>query len=168
MPKHSAGILPVRLQGDRVEVMLVHPGGPFFRKKDAGAWSVVKGLVEDGEDLLEAARRELVEETGFTPPEGPYAHLGQITQKGGKRVDAFAVLADFDVAALRSETFELEWPPRSGRVQRFPEVDRAAWYAPDEARAKILEAQRPFVDRATSREVIARLTPRAGRLSGEG
>ncbi|RZO57059.1 MAG: NUDIX domain-containing protein [Sandaracinaceae bacterium] len=157
MAKRSAGILPVRLVGGAPEVMLVHPGGPFFRKKDLGAWSVVKGLLEEGEEPLAAAQRELVEETGFTLPAGPHVHLGQVVQKGGKRVDAYAVAADFDVEALVSDTFELEWPPRSGRVQRFPEVDRAAWLDPETARAKILEAQRPFVERACAPETLAAL-----------
>jgi len=128
------------------QVLLVHPGGPFWRRRDAGAWSIPKGLVEADEDLAAAALRELREELGDAPA-GALAPLGRIRQRGGKEVCAFAMEADFDPAALRSNTFELEWPPRSGRMQAFPEVDRAAWFDLHTARGKILEAQRPFIDR---------------------
>ena len=148
MVQRSAGILPFRDVGGRLEVFLVHPGGPFFRKKDLGAWSVAKGLIEGDEEPLAAARREWVEETGFAPPEGPYVALGQVRQKSGKRVHAWAVrAADLDPEALDSDTFELEWPPRSGKTRAFPEVDRAAWFDVETARRKILEAQVPLIER---------------------
>lgn len=145
-------MLPVRRVDGRLEVFLVHPGGPFFRKKDEGVWSVAKGLLERAdEDVLAAAKRELSEETGFAPPEGPYVALGRVKQKGGKIVDAWAVAADFDPDAIESNTFELEWPPRSGRRETFPEVDRAAWFDLETARRKILPAQVPFLDRVAER-----------------
>lgn len=144
----SAGILPVRERGGVLEVLLVHPGGPYFLRKDEGVWSVAKGLVDPGEDLLVAAKRELAEETGFAVPAGPYVPLGRVTQRGGKIVETWAVVADFDPSLLVSNTFELEWPPRSGRLERFPEVDRAAWLDLDSAAAKIVQAQRPFLERA--------------------
>lgn len=138
-----------------MEFFLVHPGGPFFRNKDAGAWSVVKGLVEPSDpDPLGAARRELVEETGFAAPEGPYVSLGVVKQKGGKIVEAWAVVAALDPDALVSNLFALEWPPRSGRTARFPEVDRAGWFDADRAREKLLAAQQPFVDRALAARAI--------------
>ena len=149
MAKRSAGILPVRRGTGGLEVFLVHPGGPYFRNKDAGAWSIPKGLLEEGDDdLLAAAKRELEEETGFEAPPGPYVPLGQVRQKGGKLVDAWAVEADFDPEAIASNPFELEWPPRSGRRQAFPEVDRAAWLDDAAAREKLIAAQHPFLDRA--------------------
>ncbi len=144
----SAGLLPVREVDGRLEFFLVHPGGPFFASKDDGSWSVAKGLVDPGEDRLAAAKRELSEETGFAPPEGPYVELGTVRQKSGKVVHAWAVAADLDPALLVSNEFELVWPPRSGRLQRFPEVDRAAWLDLEAAARKILEAQRPFLERA--------------------
>jgi predicted NUDIX family NTP pyrophosphohydrolase len=146
--QRSAGILPVREVGGRLEFFLVHPGGPFFAKRDTGAWSIAKGAIDEGEDPLAAAQRELVEETGFVLPPGPYVPLGQVKQKAGKLVDAWAVAADFDPARLVSNTFELEWPPRSGTLARFPEVDRAAWLDLESATEKILAAQQPFLDRA--------------------
>jgi predicted NUDIX family NTP pyrophosphohydrolase len=132
----------------RLEVFLVHPGGPFFAKKDAGAWSIAKGAIDEGEDPLAAAQRELVEETGVVLPPGPYVSLGQVKQRNGKLVDGWAVAADFDAGAVVSNTFELEWPPRSGMIKSFPEIDRAAWLDLDRAAEKILAAQQPFLDRA--------------------
>jgi len=126
----------------------VHPGGPFFAKKDAGAWSIAKGAIDEGEDPLAAAQRELVEETGVVLPAGPYVSLGQVKQRNGKLVDGWAVAADFDAGAVVSNTFELEWPPRSGLIKSFPEIDRAAWLDLDRAAEKILPAQQPFLDRA--------------------
>jgi len=145
MPKRSAGIILYRHRGD-VELLLVHPGGPFWIKKDLGAWSIPKGEYDEGEDPLTVARRELEEETGM-PADGKFIPLGQVTQPGRKVVAAFALEGDFDPAQLRSNVFELEWPPRSGRKKSFPEVDRAAWFSPSEAREKILAGQREFIDR---------------------
>jgi predicted NUDIX family NTP pyrophosphohydrolase len=129
-----------------LEVLLVHPGGPFWAKKDAGAWSIPKGEYGEGEDPLAVARREFEEELGVAP-EGSCVDLGEVIQPGRKRVRAFAIEGDFEVSGLRSNTFEMEWPPKSGRRQSFPEVDRAAWFTPDEAREKILVGQSPLIDR---------------------
>lgn len=150
MGKRSAGILPVRRAADGLRFFLVHPGGPFFRKKDAGAWTVAKGLIEPGEAPLDAARREWQEETGLALPDGPFLELGSIRQKGGKEVAAWLIEAELDPDALVSNTFEIEWPPRSGTRAHFPEVDRAAWFSGAEAREKILAAQQPFLDRAAA------------------
>jgi predicted NUDIX family NTP pyrophosphohydrolase len=146
MPKRSAGLLMYRRSGAGIAVLLVHPGGPFWAKKDLGAWSIPKGECAEGEDPLAAAQREFCEETG-TLPRRPFMPLGEIRQPGGKHVTAWAVEGDVDPATLVSNTFELVWPPRSGRKQSFPEVDRAGWFTPDEARKKIIAAQRAFVDR---------------------
>lgn len=145
MARTSAGLLLYRLAGGRPEVLLVHPGGPFFRSRDEGAWSIPKGELEEGEDPLAAARREVEEETGLRPG-GPFLELGSVTQKGGKEVRAWAVEGDCDPAAIRSNTFEMEWPPRSGRKREFPEIDRAAFFALDEARRKINPAQTALLD----------------------
>lgn len=159
MTKRSAGILMYRGTGDALELLLVHPGGPFWAKKDAGAWSIPKGEYDAGEDPLAVAKREFAEELGVPPPqrstspEGDsaqrvgYQALGEIVQPSRKVITAFAVEGDFDPAALKSNSFEMEWPPKSGRKQSFPEVDRAAWFAPEEARAKILPGQAGFIDR---------------------
>jgi len=144
MPRTSAGILLFRRSGDSVELFLVHPGGPFFRNKDLGVWSIPKGELNDGEAPLDAARREFQEETGFSP-EGNFLPLSQVRQASGKVVRAWAVEGDFDPARLRSNTFEREWPPGSGRLQRFPEVDRAAWFPPDEATRRINPGQAPLI-----------------------
>jgi len=146
MPKRSAGLLMYRGSGARLELLLVHPGGPFWANKDLGAWSIPKGEYAGGEDPLAVAQREFAEETG-APPRGDFKPLGDVVQAGGKRVSAWAVEGDFDPATLVSNTFETEWPPRSRRRRTFPEVDRAAWFSPDEARQKILSGQRPFIDR---------------------
>lgn len=145
--RRSAGILMWRKHDDVLEVLLGHPGGPFFAKKDAGAWGVLKGEMEPGEEPFEVARREFVEETGHALPEGPATELGEIRQKGGKLVVAWAVEGDLDPAAATSNTFEMEWPPRSGRTQSFPEIDRVAWFDPAAARIAINPAQAPFLDR---------------------
>jgi len=145
MAKESAGLLFFRRRAGALEVLLVHPGGPFWARRDLGAWSIPKGEVLAGEDPLAAARREAREETGLRAA-GPFVPLGAVRQRGGKRVAAWAVEGDFDPAALRSGRFEMEWPPRSGRRQSFPEVDRAAWFGLDEARARILPGQRPLLD----------------------
>lgn len=146
MPKTSAGLLLYRVTpGGELEVLLVHPGGPLFARKDLGIWTVPKGEIDKGEDLLAAAHRELAEETGFTAP-GRAIALGRVTQKSGKIVYAWAVRGDADVSRLRSNNFELEWPRKSGRVQEFPEVDRAEWFDLAEARRRINPAQVAFID----------------------
>lgn len=146
MPKHSAGLLMYRGSGADLGLLLVHPGGPFWAKKDLGAWTIPKGEYAPGEDPLVAAQREFAEETGVRP-RGQFQPLGEVVQAGGKHVSAWAINGDFDPARLVSNSFELEWPPRSGRKRLFPEVDRAAWFPPDEARLKILAGQRAFIDR---------------------
>jgi predicted NUDIX family NTP pyrophosphohydrolase len=145
MPAVSAALLLHRSKAGRLEVLLVHPGGPFWQRKDLGAWSIPKGEVDEGEDLLAAARRELREETGFTA-EGDAIALGSLRQKGGKIVHAFAVRGDADLRAFSSNTFEMEWPRGSGRMREFPEVDRAEWFDLDEARQRILPTQVGFLD----------------------
>ncbi|HEY6894998.1 MAG TPA: NUDIX domain-containing protein, partial [Rhodanobacteraceae bacterium] len=142
----SAGILLHRRRNGALEVLLAHPGGPFWARRDDGAWTVPKGLIEDGETAEAAARREFLEELG-TEAVGTLVPLGSIRQRGGKEVEAFALEGDFDIATLRSNPFEIEWPPRSGRRQAFPEVDRVAWFDLATARIKILEAQRALLDR---------------------
>jgi predicted NUDIX family NTP pyrophosphohydrolase len=143
--KTSAGLLLYRDAAGRLEVLLVHPGGPFWAKKDAGAWSIPKGEIGEGEDPLAAAKREFEEETGARPT-GEAVALESRRQAGGKLVHAWAMRGDLDPGAVKSTTFSLEWPPRSGRRQEFPEVDRAAWFTLDEARKKILKGQAPFLD----------------------
>jgi predicted NUDIX family NTP pyrophosphohydrolase len=144
MTKQSAGILLYRRAGSSCEVLLVHPGGPFWAKKDDGTWSIPKGLIDPGEDPLQAAKREFAEETGFVP-EGEYEPLGAFRQPDGKLVHAWAVCGDFDPQQLKSNTFTMEWPPKSGRMREFPEVDRAAWFAPEIALRKITKGQRPLL-----------------------
>ena len=151
MAKKSAGLLLYRHAGDELEVFLVHPGGPFWAKKDDGAWSIPKGEIGDEEDPLAAARRELTEETGFEVPHGDEIALDPQRQPGGKIVHAWALKADVDPAALVSNTFSIEWPPKSGRNREFPEVDRAAWFTLDEARRKILKGQAPFLSQIEER-----------------
>lgn len=144
----SAGLVMVRRCGETIELLLVHPGGPFFRHKDDGVWTIPKGLVNPGEDLLAAARREFQEETGVPVRTETFVPLGHVRQRAGKIVHAWAFAGDCDPAAIFSNTYELEWPPRSGRRQMFPEVDRGAFFDPDTARRKLLPAQTPFIDRA--------------------
>ena len=146
MAKRSAGLLLYRRGARGLEVLLVHPGGPFWRAKDQGAWSLAKGEIEPGEEPAACALREFEEETG-TRLEGEPAPLGEVRQAGGKTVVGFALEGDLDADAIRSITFELEWPPRSGRRQSYPEVDRAAWFTLDEAREKLNAAQAAFLDR---------------------
>jgi predicted NUDIX family NTP pyrophosphohydrolase len=145
----SAGILLFRRADQAPEVLLVHPGGPYWAKKDLGAWSIPKGLVEDGEEPIESALRELEEELGspfdFAPE--TLIELGSVRQKAGKVVHCWAAEGDFDPATLRCNTFSMEWPPRSGVEREFPEVDRAEWFGLDEARVKIIAAQGEFLDR---------------------
>jgi predicted NUDIX family NTP pyrophosphohydrolase len=145
--KQSAGILVYKVVDGEVRVLLVHPGGPFWAKKDLGAWSLPKGEYEDPADPLQAALRELAEETTLEVSAEDCVPLGTVKQKSGKVVTAWAAPADFDTARLRSNTFQLEWPPRSGKLREFPEVDRAEWFDPATAREKLVPAQAAFVDR---------------------
>jgi predicted NUDIX family NTP pyrophosphohydrolase len=143
----SAGILLHRHGESGTEVLLVHPGGPFWARKDLGAWSIPKGELDGDEDPRACALREFAEETGTRLPDEALAELGSVKQRSGKVVVAFAVAGDLDPATLVSNTFELEWPPRSGRIQAFPEIDRAEWFSLDAAREKLNPAQAAFVDR---------------------
>lgn len=144
MPKQSAGLLLFRRIEAHMEVLLVHPGGPFWAKKDDGAWSIPKGEIVEGEDPLQAARREFEEETGSVVS-GDSLPLAPVRQAGGKVVFAWAIESDFDVSTLKSNTFSMQWPPRSGRHEEFPEVDRAGWFSITEARRKILKGQEPLL-----------------------
>jgi predicted NUDIX family NTP pyrophosphohydrolase len=144
--RQSAGLLLYRRNGNGVEVLLGHPGGPFWRNKDLGSWSIPKGLIAEGEKPLAAARREFTEETGHRP-RGKSLPLGEAKQPGGKLVQAWAVEGDWDAASLKSNMFEMEWPPRSGRRHSFPELDRAEWFDLAEAQAKILKGQAIFLTR---------------------
>lgn len=146
MPKTSAALLVFRRGADGPEVLIAHMGGPFWARKDAGAWSIPKGEYADGEEPLAAARREFAEEMGSPPPAGEVVPLGTVKQSGGKAVTTFAVEGDFDLDGFRSNTFELEWPRGSGRVQEFPEVDRAAWLPVPVAREKLVKGQVPVLD----------------------
>lgn len=148
MTRQSAGLLLFRQHQEGLQVLLVHPGGPFWANRDAGAWSIPKGEFTEGEDPIAAARREFEEETG-SRIEGTARSLGSVKQSGGKVVFAWAVEADVDPTGFRSNTFAMEWPPRSGRQQEFPEVDRAEWFDLDEARTKINPAQSVLLDRLT-------------------
>jgi predicted NUDIX family NTP pyrophosphohydrolase len=147
MPARSAGILLYRRGSSGPEVLLVHPGGPFWARRDAGAWSIPKGEHAEGEEPVDTARREFAEETGHTLPLDELVPLGEIRQRSGKRVQAWAAEGDLDPDAVESNTFELEWPPRSGRLQTFPEVDRAGWFPLEEAVERLLPAQTAFVER---------------------
>jgi predicted NUDIX family NTP pyrophosphohydrolase len=143
MPKRSAGILLYRLR-PHLEVLLVHPGGPYWARKNLASWTIPKGEIQDGEQPFDAALREFAEETGF-PVSPPFLELTPVKQPGGKLILAWAAPGDADPAQLRSLTFTLEWPPRSGRQQEFPEIDRAAWFPLDEALLHILPGQAPFL-----------------------
>jgi predicted NUDIX family NTP pyrophosphohydrolase len=143
--KRSAGLVAWRRRGGAVEVLLAHPGGPFWARRDDGAWTIPKGEIDDGEDALAAARREFAEETGVAL-DGAFVPLPACRLASGKAIEAFAVEADLDVARLRSNTFEIEWPPRSGRRSAFPEVDRYAYFALDAAALKLNAGQRPLLD----------------------
>jgi len=146
MAKKSAGLVMYRIRGGALEVLLVHLGGPFWAKKDAGAWFIPKGEIEPGEDELTTAQREFEEETGFTAA-GPFVALGSVKHKGGKIVTAWAFEGDCDPAGLQSNTFKMEWPPRSGKQREFPEVDRAAFFTIEAAREKIHPAEFEFFER---------------------
>jgi predicted NUDIX family NTP pyrophosphohydrolase len=144
--KKSVGLLLYRRNGGRLEVLLVHPGGPYWRRRDAGAWSIPKGEIEGDETEETAARREFAEELGYRP-QGEPLPLGEAKQPSGKLVTIFALLGDWEPGRLVSSSFEIEWPPRSGRKQQYPEVDRAEWFSLDIARDKILKGQAVFLDR---------------------
>jgi predicted NUDIX family NTP pyrophosphohydrolase len=146
LPKQAAGILLYRQSTRGLEVLLAHPGGPLWARKDLGAWTIPKGQFGDDESALDAAKREFSEEMG-SPATGEFAGLGSIRQPSGKVVHAFTARSDFDVQTVKSNLFTLEWPPRSGRTGQFPEVDRAGWFPIEEARKKILRGQEPFIDR---------------------
>lgn len=145
--RRSAGLLLFRHTDEGLEVLLGHMGGPFFAKKDAGAWTVPKGEYDPSEPAWEAARREFREELGLAPPDGTAVPLGEVAQAGGKIVTAWAVEADLDPETIVPGTFTMEWPPRSGRTQEFPELDRVAWFGLRRARALIITAQAAFLDR---------------------
>jgi len=145
--KRSAGIVLFRRASTGLEVLVGHMGGPYWEGKDEAAWSFPKGLLEDGEDAPAAARREFAEELGLPVPDGPLIDLGEAQQGSGKVVNLWAVEGDLDVAAVVPGAFDMEWPPRSGRRQEFPEIDRAAWFPVDVARTKLVSGQRPFLDR---------------------
>lgn len=146
MARRSAGILPYRRRQSFLEVLLGHPGGPFWRRRDKGAWSILKGEYEGGEDPVAAARREFAEETGWTV-KAPLESLGEIRQSGGKIITAYATQADFDTATLNSNAFVLEWPPGTSRMQSFPEIDRAQWFPLEDAMQAIVPGQAEFLDR---------------------
>jgi predicted NUDIX family NTP pyrophosphohydrolase len=145
--RRSAGLLLYRHGARGLEVLLVHPGGPIWARRDEGVWSIPKGEYEDDEDPLAAAQREFAEELGHPAPGGAESELGEVRQKSGKVVTAWALAGDLDAADITSNTFTMEWPPRSGRMSEFPEVDRAQWFTADEARSKLNPAQVPFIDR---------------------
>ncbi|MBW0013825.1 NUDIX domain-containing protein [Mycobacterium sp.] len=147
MPKLSAGVLLYRIRDGVIEVLIAHPGGPFWARKDDGAWSIPKGEHTEVEDPWAAARREFFEELALPVPDGPRIDLGSLKQPGGKVVSAFAVEGDLDVTDARSNTFQIEWPKGSGKIREFPEVDRVGWFAVTQAHAKLLQGQRPFLDR---------------------
>lgn len=149
MPKLSAALLLHRVcdSDGQIEVLIVHPGGPFWARKDAGAWSLPKGEYEQGEDPLAVARREFEEEIGASAPDGDATELGTVRQAGGKVVTAFALRGDVDLSDFHSNTFEIEWPKGSGRMKEFPEVDKAAWFGIEDARKKLLQGQVAFLDR---------------------
>jgi predicted NUDIX family NTP pyrophosphohydrolase len=147
MAKRSAGILAYRMHQQNLQVLLVHPGGPFYLKKDAGVWSIPKGEYEDGEDPLTVARREFTEETGNTIHDIDFTSVGEVKLKSGKIISAWVVETEFENCFAGSNTFEMEWPPKSGKMQSFPEVDRAEWFTIPDAEEKIHPAQLPFLKR---------------------
>lgn len=150
MPKKSAGILWYRFQNEAMQVFLVHPGGPFWKNKNEGTWSIPKGEYEEGEDPLQAAKREMLEETGIDAdaeglPDSEFLALNPVRQKSGKIVYAWAAKGDFDASELNSNKFEIEWPPKSGKKTTFPEVDKGEWFTIDEAKKRILSYQLPLI-----------------------
>jgi len=146
MPKLSAGLLLYRVVDGDIEVLIGHPGGPFWARRDEGAWSIPKGEYEPGEDPWAVARREFLEEVGKPPPDGPRIELAPVRQPSGKIVTAFAVRGDLDLQGTFSNTFEMEWPRGSGQIREFPEIDRVAWFSVAEARSKLMKGQRPLLD----------------------
>jgi predicted NUDIX family NTP pyrophosphohydrolase len=158
VPKHSAGVLLYRARDGVVEVLIAHPGGPFWARKDDGAWSIPKGEYTDGEDPWAAAQREFFEELALAVPPGPRIDFGSLKQPSGKVVTAFAVEADLDVTDARSNTFEIEWPRGSGKMREFPEIDRVGWFAVAQARTKLLTGQLPFLDRLMTDPALAGLS----------
>lgn len=157
MPKLSAGLLLYRAHDGRVDVLIAHPGGPFWARRDEGAWSIPKGEYPHGDDPWAVAQREFFEEVGLPAPAGPRIELGSLTQPGGKVVTVFAVAGDLDVTDAHSNTFQLEWPRGSGTVREFPEVDAVGWFAVAQARTKLLKGQRPFLDRLTAHPALVGL-----------
>lgn len=147
MAKKSAGLLLYRIKDDLIDILLVHPGGPFWKKKDLGSWSIPKGEVEEGEEMMKAAFRETEEETGFNFEENQPLPLNPVKQKSGKIIYAFALKADVNIGNIKSNLFEMEWPPRSGKKQSFPEVDRADWFPIEEAKKKIVPGQIPIIEK---------------------
>ncbi|HYB36319.1 MAG TPA: NUDIX domain-containing protein [Mycobacterium sp.] len=160
MPKLSAGLLLYRTRNGVVEVLIAHPGGPFWANKDDGAWSIPKGEYTEGEDPWVVAQREFVEEIGLPVPAGPRIDFVALRQPSGKVVTAFAVLGDLDITDARSNTFELEWPKRSGIVREFPEVDRVGWFPVAQAQTKLLKGHRPFLDQLMAHPTMAGLRER--------
>ena len=158
MPRLSAGVLLYRTRDGVVEVLLAHPGGPFWARKDDGAWSIPKGEYTDGEDPWAAARREFFEELTLPVPDGTRIEFGSLKQPGGKVVNAFAVQGDLDVTDARSNTFEMEWPKGSDTMREFPEVDRVGWFTVAQARTKLLKGQRTFLDRLMAHPALSRLS----------
>ena len=158
MPKLSAGVLLYRTRDGVVEVLIAHPGGPFWARKDDGVWSIPKGEYGDGDDPWAAAQREFAEEVGLALPKGPRIDFGPLKQPSGKVVTGFAVLGDLDITAARSNTFEMEWPKGSGKMREFPEVDRIGWFSVAQARIKLLKGQREFLDRLMARPELRALT----------
>jgi predicted NUDIX family NTP pyrophosphohydrolase len=147
MTKYSAGILAFRINNGKVEVLLAHHGGPYWANKDSGAWSIIKGETEEGEDPFTAAKREFKEETSHDAPDGEYLDLGEITIKSGKTIHVWAIEADYDPKTIISNNFEMEWPPKSGKMQEFPENDRAEWFSIGEVGQKLNTGQDIFIDR---------------------
>ena len=152
--RRSAGILLYRSANGGIEILLAHPGGPVWAKRDADAWSIPKGEIDEGEDPWDVARREFEEEIGHPAPDGASIDLGEITQKGGKVVVAWALEGDLDPATAQSNTFPFQWPPGSGRYITIPEIDRVEWFSPDDARPRLKDTQHPFIDRLL--EALAR------------
>jgi predicted NUDIX family NTP pyrophosphohydrolase len=158
MAKLSAGILLYKHEDDKVKVMLVHPGGPFWAKKDDGAWSIPKGEIDADEDMLDAARREFAEEIGSEVPKGELVELGEVKTASGKVIHVWAMEHDFDVTTLKSNSFEMAWPPKSGQKQTFPEVDKAAWFGIAEAPVKMHTGQAVFIERLAEKLSVS-MTP---------